>query len=294
MTDNRRTCCDRCAQGRASRESGRTLLYHQPDTFAFWWLRGKASPSGTAHWLLQESIRFPFCLLDEPAQTGGAFGANEGKACACGDARASEIGCCQVWLEVSRRYFCYKAGGAAALACGLPDDRCMRATLTRRQSELAQVFVQTLRYRGDGMAAALFFEAKACEVIAYLLETLTLLCPGEWAGENAGIEDRLGIERVTVYLNAHMDQDLPMDTLCELACMGKTKLKQAFRDSHNCTLSEYLTERRIEEAQRLLRETNLAISEIAQTVGYLAGGRFAMLFKQRTGYLPSEYRGAFR
>ena len=291
MTEEKQALCERCAHCRANADHDRILLYHLPDAFAFWWVRGNSS-SNAALWLMRDCFRFPFMLFGEtpPDKT---FGAIAEKACTSCNAYASETGCCQVWLEVSRRYFCDKAGDAAVSASWLPDDRCIRATTVHRRWELNHLFVQTLRYQGRGTAAAIFYEAKACEVIAYLVETRTQRSADIATAERPDIADRHGLERVTMYLSDHMAQDLPMQTLCALACMGKTKLKQAFRNSHQCTLSEYLIALRIGEALRLLCETNLSIAEIARTVGYQAGGRFAILFKQHTGYLPSEYRSTF-
>lgn len=46
----------------------------------------------------------------------------------------------------------------------------------------------------------------------------------------------------------------------------------------------------MEEAQRLLRDTNENIVEIAMLVGYSNSSKFSAAFKKHTGILPKEYR----
>ena len=50
----------------------------------------------------------------------------------------------------------------------------------------------------------------------------------------------------------------------------------------------YINNIRIEEAQRLLANTKLNISEIAYTVGFNSPSTFNKVFKKTTGMTPSE------
>lgn len=53
---------------------------------------------------------------------------------------------------------------------------------------------------------------------------------------------------------------------------------------------QYLNKIRLEEAKKLLRETNLQISEIAFSVGYNNVQHFNRIFKTETGLSPTEFR----
>ncbi len=72
--------------------------------------------------------------------------------------------------------------------------------------------------------------------------------------------------------------------------MGTTKLKSTFKQIHKRTITEYIQQRRIGQAEHLLFNAELSIGQIAKVVGYNAAGRFSELFKKNTGLLPSEYR----
>ena len=68
-------------------------------------------------------------------------------------------------------------------------------------------------------------------------------------------------------------------------------LERHFRQELGCTPHEYLTQRRIEKAKRLLeRHSDLSIQEIAAACGQSDPRNFRRSFQRFTGMLPSEYR----
>ncbi|MDZ8118464.1 helix-turn-helix transcriptional regulator [Pontiella agarivorans] len=56
------------------------------------------------------------------------------------------------------------------------------------------------------------------------------------------------------------------------------------------TAIEYLTELRMEQAKRLLRETSLSIAEVAWASGYRDANYFSRLFKKQNGTTPRSFR----
>ncbi|WP_029193340.1 helix-turn-helix domain-containing protein [Paenibacillus alginolyticus] len=58
----------------------------------------------------------------------------------------------------------------------------------------------------------------------------------------------------------------------------------------NKTLSDFITEFRIEKAKELLKKDELKIYEISTLVGYQTSQYFSQVFKKMTGTYPSEYK----
>ena len=58
----------------------------------------------------------------------------------------------------------------------------------------------------------------------------------------------------------------------------------------NANFSDYLWNLRLEEAKRLLTETDTPIDEVGAKVGYLSSSSFRRKFKQETGLSPSQFR----
>ena len=84
----------------------------------------------------------------------------------------------------------------------------------------------------------------------------------------------------------------------ELAGLAKavgtnaSRLNKAFRHCAGATVFDYLREARMEQARRLLRETELAIQVIASDLGYGNPANFATAFRARFGLSPRDYRKA--
>ena len=62
------------------------------------------------------------------------------------------------------------------------------------------------------------------------------------------------------------------------------------RSKTRMTYSEYLQSIRLEQAKRMLIETDLTISEIAEQTGYHNKGYFYRIFTKKYNMTPGEYR----
>lgn len=154
-------------------------------------------------------------------------------------------------------------------------------------SEMVLLLHQILNYKGDGISAKLFYEGKVSEAMALIYgkrkqskETYSTLSQ----------IDTSHLQNVTSYINDHYADELSLSKLCRISCMGTTKLKKSFKELNNCTITEYIQHRRIGQAEHLLANTDLIISQISQIVGYKSASRFSELFKKNTGLCPIEYR----
>jgi AraC-like DNA-binding protein len=154
--------------------------------------------------------------------------------------------------------------------------------------EMARVLHQIKTYRGNGIAASLFFEGKVAEAVSLVVERQQRV--KAIRAKHLSNQDISQLETVTAYLNDHYAFDIPLERLAKIACMGTTKLKMSFKQMHNCTITEYIQQRRMCQAEFFLAGTELTIGQVAQTVGYSSASRFAELFRKSTGLLPGEYR----
>lgn len=153
---------------------------------------------------------------------------------------------------------------------------------------MAMLLREVERFRGDGIAAQLFYEGKVAQAISLLIaREEALRKPGE---KRLPDQDRVQLENVTSYLDEHYSDGVTLDRLTKIACMGKTKLKSTFRRVHGCTITEYTQALRMRKAERLLSDTDYSMHRIAGMIGYSTSSRFAELFRRSTGLAPSEYR----
>ncbi|WP_235436105.1 helix-turn-helix domain-containing protein [Gottschalkia purinilytica] len=134
----------------------------------------------------------------------------------------------------------------------------------------------------------MFYEGKVAEAVSLIVERKRK--KKSEAYTSLYKQDIQKIETVTAYLNDHYAYTIPLERLAKIACMGTTKLKTTFKQFHGCTVTEYIQQRRMGQAEHLLSDTDFPIGQIAETVGYTSASRFAELFRKSTGLLPGEYR----
>jgi AraC-like DNA-binding protein len=85
-------------------------------------------------------------------------------------------------------------------------------------------------------------------------------------------------------------QPLDLDALARRAGYSRFHFARAFRAAFGDTPGHYLTRRRVERAQDLLRTANLSVTEICLLVGFSSLGSFSARFKRLVGVSPSQYR----
>ncbi|MBQ9947946.1 MAG: AraC family transcriptional regulator [Oscillospiraceae bacterium] len=92
------------------------------------------------------------------------------------------------------------------------------------------------------------------------------------------------------YIDENYQNDFPLTVLAELAGITPQHLCRVFRETMNMRPNEYLTQRRLQEAKRLLERNELPVSEIAARSGFPDAGYFSTVFKKHEGVTPVEYK----
>jgi AraC-like DNA-binding protein len=92
------------------------------------------------------------------------------------------------------------------------------------------------------------------------------------------------------HIDRHYRQPLDLDQLGRVAGVSKFHLVRGFEAAYGETPIRYLTRRRIERAQDLLRAANLTVTEVCMLVGFASLGSFSARFSQLVGESPTAYR----
>lgn len=85
-------------------------------------------------------------------------------------------------------------------------------------------------------------------------------------------------------------EQLSLEGVAEQIHVSPKYLSRLFKDEMGIGFSEYLTQVRLEAAEKLLSGSALSVREIAVQVGYLDEKYFSRLFKKETGLKPTEFR----
>ncbi len=91
-------------------------------------------------------------------------------------------------------------------------------------------------------------------------------------------------------MDAHPDQDWPVERLAEVSAVSPAHFARSFKQAFGLPPHRYLLTRRIERAAALLRDTDAAIIDIALQTGWTSIGTFGRIFRDITGESPGECR----
>jgi AraC-like DNA-binding protein len=98
------------------------------------------------------------------------------------------------------------------------------------------------------------------------------------------------LRRARDHIDRHYQQALDLDQLSRVAGISKYHFARSFEATYGETPIRYLTRRRIERAQDLLRAANLTVTEVCMLVGFASLGSFSSRFAQLVGESPTAYR----
>ncbi len=103
------------------------------------------------------------------------------------------------------------------------------------------------------------------------------------------------VQRALYYVEANLsDESLSAESVVRHVAGDPINFPAQFRRETGFTVKHYIECRRIEVAQRLLRETDRAVADVAFEVGYRYHEVFTRAFSRTVGMSPSQYRAQHR
>ena len=133
-------------------------------------------------------------------------------------------------------------------------------------------------------------------VVQRLSEVLFVQALRQWAAQAAPDRGMLAaladarLANALAAIHAEPGARWTLESLGRRAAMGRTAFAERFRDVVGTTPLQYLTFWRVQQAKRLLMETQLSLGQIADRVGYESGASLSRVFRRNTGASPGAYR----
>lgn len=94
-------------------------------------------------------------------------------------------------------------------------------------------------------------------------------------------------------LSERFAERLTLSDVAKTVGIHPVHLAQTFHKTYDCTMGDYVRQRRIEYACRKLAGSEMTIVDIALTAGFCDQSHFTRTFKRCTGMPPSQYRESF-
>ena len=101
------------------------------------------------------------------------------------------------------------------------------------------------------------------------------------------------IAKAEDFISRHyQDSDLSVETICSYLHFSPAYFSTLFKREVGMSFIAYVTEKRMKEASRLLRETDEKTYLIAEQTGFADPNYFSYVFKRQFGLSPSKYRAS--
>lgn len=81
-----------------------------------------------------------------------------------------------------------------------------------------------------------------------------------------------------------------LDEISETLHLNKFYVCHMFKNKTGRNISDYISDKRFENAVKMLKESTLSVEEIAFECGFSASSSFTRFFKNKSGVSPSEFR----
>ena len=93
--------------------------------------------------------------------------------------------------------------------------------------------------------------------------------------------------------NSHFREEIHRDELAELVYLNTDYMSRMFKKEKGVSISNYILQKRVDEAKKLLCGSSLPINTVSLHIGYSNFSYFTKMFKENTGLTPLEYRRKF-
>ncbi len=156
------------------------------------------------------------------------------------------------------------------------------------QDALIQGVISALReeLESDKIGGGLLIDSLKTTLTIHLLRKYCTTQPR--LSSYVGGLSRLKLQQVREYINAHLDRDVKLIELANLAQMSPYYFLRLFKQTMGVTPHQYILQCRIEQAKYLLQHSKLNIAEIAIRIGFCDQSHLTRYFKRIVGVTPKQ------
>jgi AraC-like DNA-binding protein len=166
-----------------------------------------------------------------------------------------------------------------------PNEWQLRLRDRKLTSQMQTIIQQIVNCPYQGLIKQIYLQGKVFELLAIQIELLQF---------DQGVFPNYRLERATVdrvyqardMLLANLGQSPSILELAQQVGMSDRTLRRGFRQVFGTTVVGYLTDKRLELAEQMLRQQAYTIEEVANLTGYSSRSHFAVAFKRKFGITP--------
>lgn len=97
-------------------------------------------------------------------------------------------------------------------------------------------------------------------------------------------------ERAMAFIHNHFAENITREEVARQVCLAPEYFAKQFKREVGMPVKDYINRCRVQAAEKLLKTTDLSVTEVAGRVGFSDGSYFTVVFKKTLGVSPTEYR----
>jgi len=138
-----------------------------------------------------------------------------------------------------------------------------------------------------------YYELMGQNLVSIIILLITRIIENVHKELNDKEKDTLA-NKIREYIDRNYMNDIKLETIAKDFNFSAYYLSHIFKKEIHFSPIDYLIQRRMGEAQKLMLSTNQSIGEIALAVGYEDINYFRLLFKRITGFSPGKFRQCYK
>ena len=156
-------------------------------------------------------------------------------------------------------------------------------------SRLNSITADILRTPLQGAPRIAYIESMCMELLCHSLDYVLRQDGGDAALRISSSEQE-ALNKAKEFLLEEYANPPTVLELSKRIGINRNKLYYGFKQLTGKPISEFIQETRLEEGRRLLKQTDLPISEVSRRVGYKHQGNFSTSIKRHFGLTPKQFR----
>jgi AraC family transcriptional regulator len=101
------------------------------------------------------------------------------------------------------------------------------------------------------------------------------------------------LRTVIELIEARIEDDLSLEEMAESVNLSTAHFSHMFRSSTGQSPYKFVQRRRVDRAKEMLRKSDSRVLDVAVACGFKTQQHFARVFRQLSGFSPTEYRNEF-
>lgn len=123
-----------------------------------------------------------------------------------------------------------------------------------------------------------------------VIQIMMILIKSFWDDSLITLNRSMLSVKVERYILEHLKEKLSVESICDYFFLSKNALYRLFNDEFNTTVGNFITNKRIHLAEKMLKETVTPVTQISAECGFVDYNYFIKAFKKQKGLPPLQFR----